>query len=94
MEEAGYFYDPMTTNSIFGNPSPFSNVEEAKSQMPKSHDDSSLPQFNQPRFQRDVHQGSSGPNYNDNRSVNDFIQTKNTIQLAAFAVVLALALWL
>lgn len=94
MDAAGYFYDPMSTNNIFGNPAPFVTKEQAKSGMPKAHDDSMMPQFSQPRFQRDIHQGSSGPNYNDFRSKMDFIQTRSALQLAAFAVVVGVALWL
>ena len=94
LDTAGYTYDPMSANSVFGNPSPFMNHTTAASQMPRSHDDSAMPQFNGPRFQRDVAQGSSKPNYDDHRSRREKTQTYASLQLAAFAAALGLALWL
>lgn len=93
LDSAGYTFDPMSSNSVFGNPAPFMDRNSALDTMPRAHDDSALPHLNQPRFQRDMKQGSSEPNYNDNRDPRESVIANNQIQLAIFATVLALALW-
>lgn len=99
LAEAGFFYNPGSSNDVFGNPAPFATRDQAQSQFPRGNDDSSHPQFSQARHQRDIVQGSSTTNsgkenYNDHRSMLEKVRRQNAPQILLFAAAMGLALWL
>lgn len=94
LETAGYLYDPFSQSSVFGNPHPFINAETSLNQMPKTHDDSALPQFNDPAYQApEYKQGSNiGEPWHNNRDKRTQMVITNTTYLIALGAVLAFAL--
>ncbi len=93
LEDAGFVYNPFTTQDIFGQPIAAPMLMEQRKTLPGGHDTSALPDLaGRPGYAYDVTQGS-GRHVQRNETRREWIRGQNQMTTAIFGMLLVAAVF-